>query len=146
MPEPKTGIVEIDDEILRASETMSQVRSLCRDFDTRADCGDCAKAHAECEQRLGEMVPSVLDLLYGHFVAEEVQMRARGFAQRHPERFALHVEDHASILEGISNLIADLERASSLVSVRRLHGLVEKWLREHIGKHDLALANSLQAG
>jgi hemerythrin-like metal-binding protein len=135
-----TGIGQVDFEHGQLLSCMATLRQLCSD-PTRNSCQPCSsRQRAHCESSLISILGDLLIFILDHFHSEEKAMRESLLYMLDREVCEAHMEDHAHISEKIQQIVAAIEPDKTVLQVRELSALLERWMTHHVELHDNALA------
>lgn len=123
VPELDTGIAEIDKQHKRIVDYINRLYELRTSHDRDA---------------LGEVIEEMLDYTVSHFVFEESLMENAGYMFSGP-----HKKVHELFTRRMSEMKARFD-AGEDVAVE-LHGILSRWLFNHIRNEDHAYVDSAQA-
>lgn len=136
-----TGLSEVDFEHAQLLSCMLSVRQLCSEYTTRDTCSGCdLSKQIHCESGLIGLLGDLLAFILDHFQTEEKAMRDSLFYMVDRDVCEAHMEDHAHIAEKIQQIVSLLDPSRTVVLVRELDGLLERWMSHHVILHDEALA------
>lgn len=136
-----TGLQEVDFEHAQLLACMLSVRQLCSEYTTRDSCASCdVSKQIHCESALIGMLGDLLAFILDHFQTEERAMRDSLFYMVDRDVCEAHMEDHAHIAEKIQQIVSALDPLRTVILVRELDGLLERWMSHHVVLHDEALA------
>ncbi|MDD2741394.1 MAG: hemerythrin family protein [Rhodocyclaceae bacterium] len=139
-PALDTGIGAVDFEHGQLLSCMASLRQLCVD-PTRDTCLPCSgEQRAHCESSLIGILGDLLAFILDHFHTEEKAMRDSLLYMLDREVCEAHMEDHARISEKIQQIVAAIEPDKTVLQVRELSALLERWMTHHVDLHDKALA------
>lgn len=140
-PSLNTGIAIVDFEHGQLLSCMATLRQLCVDT-SRNDCQLCdAAQHEKCESLLIGLLGDLLVFILDHFQQEEKAMHDTLLFMLDRDVCEAHMEDHAQISERIQKIVAANDPANTVVQVRELGFVLERWVSNHVVLHDQALAN-----
>jgi hemerythrin-like metal-binding protein len=135
-----TGLQEVDFEHAQLLACMSSVRQLCSEYMTRDSCAGCeVSKQTHCESALIGLLGDLLAFILDHFQTEEKAMRDTLFYMVDRDVCEAHMEDHAHIAEKIQQIVSALDPLRTVVLIRELDALLERWMSHHVVLHDQAL-------
>jgi hemerythrin-like metal-binding protein len=141
-----TGFKVIDFEHEQLLGCMHSLRRLCRDFVVQKDCTSCESAiRQSCEKHLIGMLGDLLAFVLEHFKNEEAIMRQSMLLDVNREVCQAHMEDHADISAKIQEIIMALKPMNTVVLLRELDVLLQRWIANHVMLHDLVLSRWLDS-
>lgn len=142
LPAPlNTGLPEVDFEHAQLLSCMVAVRRLCVEYKCLESCIGCdASKQSECESSLISLLGDLLAFILDHFHTEEQAMRDSLLFMVDREVCEAHMEDHAKIAEKIQQIVSALNPKHTVVLIRELDALLERWMTHHVILHDQALA------
>ncbi len=136
----QTGHDLIDREHRMLLTCLGGLQRLCIDLDNMADCMSCSAARRhDCEQHLVAMLGDLLAFILDHFQSEEKVMRDSLMLAFDQAICEAHMEDHANISTRVQQIVMALEPNKTVVHLRELKALIERWIVNHIRLHDLLL-------
>ncbi len=136
----QTGHALIDREHRMLLTCLNGLQRLCIDLDNMADCTSCSgERRRDCEQHLVAMLGDLLAFILDHFQTEEKIMRDSLMLTFDQEVCEAHMEDHANISTRVQQIVMALEPNKTVVHLRELKVLIERWIANHIRLHDLSL-------
>lgn len=142
-----TGHAAIDFEHRQLLACVQRVRSICDDFGGRGNCTSCSGTSRQtCEDALVGVLGDLLAFILDHFRSEEALMRQSVALTMERAMCEAHMEDHADISGKIQELIVSLNSEKTVILLRELDVLLQRWIRNHILFHDLLLARCLDLG
>lgn len=142
LPAPlNTGLPEVDFEHAQLLSCMIAVRRLCLEYKCLDSCIGCdATKQADCESTLISLLGDLLAFILDHFHTEEQAMRDSLLFMVDREICEAHMEDHAKIAEKIQQIVSALDPKHTVVLIRELDALLERWMSHHVILHDQSLA------
>lgn len=141
-----TGHKAIDFEHSQLLACINSLRSLCKEFAVKEDCSSCATGKREgCEGQLVSLLGDLLAFILEHFKNEENAMRDSMLLMVHRDVCEAHMEDHANISAKVQEIIISLEPVKTVVLLRDLDVLLQRWIFNHIALHDLMLGRWLES-
>ena len=134
-----TGIAAVDFEHAQLLSCMATLRKLCAtpSSDTCFACDNVQRRN--CEVTLIGLLGDLLAFILDHFHSEEKAMRESLLFMVDREVCEAHMEDHAQISEKIQQIVAAIDPAKTVLQVRELDQLLERWVSNHVVLHDQAL-------
>lgn len=135
--EYRTGIPLIDHEHQRLHALIGNLRTICADFECKADCQGCAEEVVQrCEQQLLDVLSDVLAFMSEHFCTEEKLLRKSGMSAVERDLFESHVDEHVRLIQSISAL-TNVEQLYLTVShIAETTAVLRRWLSDHIVRFD----------
>lgn len=145
-PALNTGLHEVDFEHAQLLSCMASVRRMCGEYSTRSSCAGCNGAQRmDCESSLIGMLGDLLAFILDHFHTEERAMRDTLLYMVDRQVCEAHMEDHAQISEKIQQIVSALNPMETVVLLRKLDQVLERWVTHHVILHDQALARWVAA-
>ena len=134
-----TGIAHVDFEHAQLLSCMTTLRKLCS-TPASSSCLSCGNfQRGICESTLIGLLGDLLAFILDHFHSEEKAMRESMLYMVDRHVCEAHMEDHAQISEKIQQIVAAIDPAKTVLQVRELDQLLERWVSNHVVLHDQAL-------
>lgn len=141
-----TGFKVIDFEHEQLLGCIHSLRRLCLEFAQQKDCTSCEEETRQaCETQLIGMLGDLLAFVLDHFKNEEAVMRQSMLLDVEREVCRAHMEDHADISAKIQEIIMALKPMNTVVLLRELDVLLQRWISNHVLLHDLVLSRWLDS-
>lgn len=135
-----TGISIIDDEHRRLHEFITRLRTICRDFDSKATCHDCISDRVtHCEEELMDCVGTLLSYMVDHFRHEEDLMKRQGLSAVGHALYLQHTEDHANITNRVAMLTHPGDPMATVKAIAETAAILAAWFESHIKHHDIPM-------
>lgn len=136
-----TGHRLIDLEHRFLVSAIADLRRVCIDHETYANCHDCGEERqARCEGELICLLGDIFAFILEHFKNEEAVMRDSLLLTIDREVCQAHMEDHAAIAAKVQEIVSSLDRFHTVSRVRELEALLGRWMTNHIALHDMLLS------
>ncbi|MBS1142015.1 MAG: hypothetical protein H6R13_3468 [Proteobacteria bacterium] len=140
-PELITGHKLIDFEHRFLVSAIANLRKVCIDHISFADCSGCRNDFRErCENQLIGMLGDVFSFILDHFKTEESIMRDSLMLMVDRDVCQAHMEDHAEIAAKVQEIVSSLDQLHVVSRIRELDQLLTRWITNHIALHDLLLS------
>jgi hemerythrin-like metal-binding protein len=134
-----TGNAELDFGHAQLLACIASLRKLCA-YPTNSSCNTCNGAQrGRCESSLIGLLGDLLIFILDHFQAEERAMRESMLYMVDRHVCEAHMEDHAQISQKIQQIVSQIDPSKTVVLVRELDHLLERWVTHHTVLHDQAL-------
>ena len=134
-----TGNAELDFGHAQLLACIASLRKLCA-YPTNSTCNTCNGAQrGRCESSLIGLLGDLLIFILDHFQAEERAMRESMLYMVDRHVCEAHMEDHAQISHKIQQIVSAIDPSKTVVLVRELDHLLERWVTHHTVLHDQAL-------
>ena len=134
-----TGNAELDFGHAQLLACIASLRKLCA-YPTNSTCNTCNGAQrGRCESSLIGLLGDLLIFILDHFQAEEQAMRDSLLYMIDRHVCEAHMEDHAQISHKIQQIVSAIDPSKTVVLVRELDHLLERWVTHHTVLHDQAL-------
>lgn len=134
-----TGNAELDFGHAQLLSCIASLRKLCA-YPTNSTCNTCNGAQrGRCESSLIGLLGDLLIFILDHFQAEEQAMRDSLLYMVDRHVCEAHMEDHAQISHKIQQIVSAIDPSKTVVLVRELDHLLERWVTHHTVLHDQAL-------
>lgn len=141
----QTGHALIDREHRMLMTCLDGLRRLCFDMHGMADCSTCStERRNECEQHLVGMLGDLIAFILDHFQTEEKIMRDSLMLMLDRDVCEAHMEDHANISTKVQQIVMALDPNFTVVRLRELEALIQRWIENHIRLHDLLLVRWIE--
>jgi len=143
-PSLNTGLAEVDFEHAQLFSSMASLRQLCSEYQTQSSCAACHESQRNnCENSLIGILGDLLAFILDHFHTEEKAMRDSLLYMFDRDVCEAHMEDHSLISEKIQQIVAALTPMQTVLQVRELDFLLQRWVSHHVVLHDQALGHWL---
>jgi hemerythrin-like metal-binding protein len=140
-PELVTGHKLIDFEHRFLVSAIANLRKVCIDHETFADCSGCGhESQLHCENQLIGLLGDVFSFILDHFKTEESIMRDSLMLMVDRDMCQAHMEDHAEIAAKVQEIVSSLDQLHVVSRIRELEKLLARWITNHIALHDLLLS------
>ena len=137
---------EIGEEHSLLKSHLYALISECSKLSGSEGCCHCSAVKTTgCADRALQHVGELLAYIVTHFHNEERVMRQWNLPASNFALFEEHIQDHARLSEGFSQLASEIDDQNPLPQLKKLHALMETWLRSHILVHDKRLLEELGA-
>jgi hemerythrin-like metal-binding protein len=134
-----TGNPELDFGHAQLLACIASLRKLCA-YPTNSTCNTCSGTQrGRCESSLIGLLGDLLIFILDHFQAEEKAMRDSLLYMVDRHVCEAHMEDHAQISHKIQEIVSAIDPSKTVVLVRELDQLLERWVTHHTVLHDQAL-------
>lgn len=144
-PELLTGQPHLDAEHSLLLGCVANLRGVCAEQFRFHHCGHCNQDRRQyCEGNLVSMLGDLLAFVLEHFRTEEEIMRDSLMVMADRDVCQAHMEDHAAISGKVQEIVAALDRKTTVVLIRELDALLMRWVGNHIALHDILLARWLE--
>lgn len=144
-PELLTGHPHLDAEHGLLLSSIANLRRVCVDQLRFQHCGHCDQDRRQhCEGTLVSMLGDLLAFILEHFRTEDEIMRDSLMLLVDREVCQAHMEDHAAISGKVQEIVAALDRMTTVVLIRELDALLMRWVGNHIALHDILLVRWLE--
>ena len=135
-----TGNAEIDFGHAQLLVCIASLRKLCV-YPANSTCNSCnISQRGHCESSLIRLLGDLLIFILDHFQAEEKAMRDSLLYMVDRHVCEAHMEDHAEISHKILQIVSAIDPSKTVVLIRELDQLLERWVTHHTVLHDQALA------
>jgi len=141
----QTGHELIDREHRTLLGCLDALRRLCIDLPGMTDCQSCSvERRHDCDQHLVSMLGDLIAFILDHFQTEEKIMRDSLMVMLDRDVCEAHMEDHANISSKIQEIVMALDPQRTVVRLRELENLIERWIENHIRLHDRLLVRWIE--
>ena len=136
-----TGYPMVDAEHQQLLACMRTLRGLCDGLYSRNDCSGCsAVRRQQCDGNLVGLLGDLLAFILEHFQTEEAAIHDSLLRIVDRDLCEAHAEDHAEIATKVQEIVCALNPLRSVLLLRELDRLLQRWLENHIQMHDLVVA------
>ncbi len=134
-----TGNDELDFGHAQLLACIASLHKLCA-YPNNSTCNTCNGAQrGRCESSLIGLLGDLLIFILDHFHAEEQAMRDSLLYMVDRHICEAHMEDHAQISHKIQQIVSQIDPSKTVVLVRELDQLLQRWVTHHTVLHDQAL-------